>query len=345
MLIIATRAPSLRAPDDALLQSPLMQAELARVGIRVGQRPQIARDGQHADHRRTHACDAGAAELRFLSVRGPECRAHAIPAADGHRSAGSDGIADSRARTARRCRAARSDRGARCQQRAVSGRARAPCHPDPRCHGERRSQRPGSRIGPEHRRGWLCRQQRCVGSTGRRNGWPTAEGLSEATASYLSREELTQIWRTDRGYSCYATLAGETRQPGGAAGGDGAAGCGPRMARLGAQLLGAHQPTSIRQASDLPDGRDGGGVRAPGRSGAGQGDTRDAVAARPGQLASIAWRLRDLAAITGRWRPGDARHPAGTQDAVSTRQRHAVQRPQQQLELGVAQRPGETRSG
>ncbi|MGA8708700.1 MAG: hypothetical protein WB646_17140 [Steroidobacteraceae bacterium] len=317
MLIIATRAPSLRAPDDALLQSPMMQAELARVGIRS------ANDLKSREMGSTRTIgalmrampvppnsdfypyvDLNAARTRFLrqsAIDLPALTVLPIPVLEllggavppdptVEPAANSALFRDGLVRRAIQIRDAMAS-GDLNGLDPVSARSIA-----------RLAMAPARCVAPDGQTQWLA----------------AAEALSEATASYLSREEQTQIWRRIESTPCYATLAGEPRNRVdllAAMGRRDAA----RMAQLGALLLATSAGQPAKRVTYLTVATVAACVRLGDLA---QGRTiLTAQWARVRDAGMYSLALRDLAAITGAiGAPAMRGTPAGTQDAVSTRQ-------------------------
>ncbi len=235
ILIIATRSRSLNPPDDALLQSPLMQAELARVGI------QSANDfkSRELGSARTIGAlmrampvppnsdfypyvDLNAARTRFLrqtAIDLPALTVLPIPLLELLGGAvPSDPTVEPAANSAV-FRDGLVRRAIQIRNAMASGDLNGL---DPE------SARSISRLAMP--------RERCSSDEGQTEWLTTVKELSDATASYLSREELTQIWHRIDASPCYASLSGEPRVRV-----DLLAAMGQRdaatMARLGALLL------------------------------------------------------------------------------------------------------------
>jgi predicted membrane-bound spermidine synthase len=294
MLIIATRSPNLRAPDDALLQSPLMQSELLRVGIQsvddfksremgsgrtIGAlvqsmpapansdfHPYIDLNAPRARYLRQTAIDLPA--LTVLPIPVLELLGGAVPPNPTVEPADNSAVfRDGLVRRAIRIRDAMASGD-------VNGL-------DPE------SARSISRLS--------LSRERCGSADGQAEWLATVAGLSDATASYLSREELAPMWLKIEATPCFASLAGEARAQvellAAIARRDAAT-----VARLGTQLLAASAAESDERVTYLTVATVAACVRS--------GDLAQGRAVLQAQWPRVhgsdkfGFALRDLAAIT-----------------------------------------------
>ena len=144
ILIIATRGTALPAPDDRLLESPQLRAELARVGVQSVADIQTRKIGDNLTIGPLLQTMTVPPNSDFFPYRGSQCSALALPAGDRDWTSGAHRLADSVLGIARRRRAAVCHSRACREQRAVSGSSGATGARDSPCRVERKPRQFGS---------------------------------------------------------------------------------------------------------------------------------------------------------------------------------------------------------
>jgi spermidine synthase len=208
ILIVATRGPTLRIPDEALLQSPLMRSELTRVSIHsvadfqsreigndrtIGPLMQALPDPANSDF--YPYIDLNAPRLRYLRTNAIDLPALTVLPIPLFELLGGKVSEEATVEPDENSALFRD----RLVRRALAVR-RAAASDD--LNGlDPLSARSLSRIG--------MGRERCVAEG---DDWQNAiRNISDATTAYLHADELDELWRAITGSPCYRAAEGERR--------------------------------------------------------------------------------------------------------------------------------------
>ncbi len=210
MLIIATRSPSLRLPDEQLLQSPRIRAELQRVGIRsvadfqsreigdsrtIGPLLQALPDPANSDF--FPYIDLNAPRLRYLrstAIELPALTVLPIPLLEllgGHVSSGPTAEPDANSALFRD----------RLVQRALEIQRAI----------ERDDLNGLDPLSARYLAHLELTAERCGEPAGREDWHSAMRAISDETSAYLHAEELTPLWSKVLASPCYRAAAPEGR--------------------------------------------------------------------------------------------------------------------------------------